>query len=86
MYTCIALRALKVSYSDVGEGGFAVNCKKNTIFPEQPVHLSVSNIICAKKYPPLVRYPPEFAYIELRKLTDPEILLRNFRRRFEMID
>ena len=32
------LRALKVSYSDdVGEGGVAVNCEKNTIFPEHPV-------------------------------------------------
>ena len=29
--------ALKVSYSDVGEGGVAVNCEKNTIFPEHPV-------------------------------------------------
>ena len=30
--------ALKVSYSDVGEGGVvAVNCGKNTIFPEHPV-------------------------------------------------
>ena len=33
----IALRALKVSYSDVGEGGVAVKCEKNTIFPEHPV-------------------------------------------------
>ena len=33
----IALRALKVSYSDVGEGGVGVNCEKNTIFPEHPV-------------------------------------------------
>ena len=32
-----ALRALKISYSDVGEGGVAVYCEKNTIFPEQPV-------------------------------------------------
>ena len=23
-------------YSDVGEGGVAVNCEKNTIFPEHP--------------------------------------------------
>ena len=28
---------MKVSYSDVGEGGVAVNCEKNTIFPEHPV-------------------------------------------------
>ena len=28
---------LKVSYSDVGEVGVAVNCEKNTIFPEHPV-------------------------------------------------
>ena len=31
------LRALKVSYSDVGEGGVALHCEKNTIFPEHPV-------------------------------------------------
>ena len=34
LYTGIAVRALKVSYSDVGEGGVA---EKNTIFPEHPV-------------------------------------------------
>ena len=28
LYTRIALRALQVSYSGVGEGGVAVNCKK----------------------------------------------------------
>ena len=28
---------MKVSYSDVGEGEVAVNCEKNTIFPEHPV-------------------------------------------------
>ena len=33
----IVLRALKVSYSDVGEGGVAVKCENNTIFPEHPV-------------------------------------------------
>ena len=33
----LALRALKVSYSDVGEGGVALNWEKNTIFPEHPV-------------------------------------------------
>ena len=38
LYTRIALRALKVSYSDVGEGGVVVNCEKNTIFPEHPVY------------------------------------------------
>ena len=27
------MRALKVSYSDVGEGGVPVNCEKKTIFP-----------------------------------------------------
>ena len=32
LYTRIALRALKVSYNDVGEGGIAVNCKKTQIF------------------------------------------------------
>ena len=37
MYTRIALRALKVFYSDVGEGGDAVNCEKNTICNEHPV-------------------------------------------------
>ena len=26
-----------VSYSDVGEGGVAVNCEQNTIFPEHPI-------------------------------------------------
>ena len=31
MYTRIAL-SLKVSYSDVGEGGVAVHCEKTTIF------------------------------------------------------
>ena len=30
------VESFKVSYSDVGEGGVAVNCKK-TIFPEHPV-------------------------------------------------
>ena len=34
----IALRALKIFYSDVGEGGVAVNCEKNTIFAEHPVY------------------------------------------------
>ena len=34
--------ALKVSYSDVGEGGLAVNCEKNTFFPEHPVDVSAS--------------------------------------------
>ena len=33
----LPLRALKVSYSDSGEGGVAVNCEKNSIFPEHPV-------------------------------------------------
>ena len=37
LYTRIALRALKVSYSDVGEEGVTVNCEKSTIFPEHPV-------------------------------------------------
>ena len=37
MYTRIVLRALKVSYSYIGEGGVAMNCEKNTIFPEHPV-------------------------------------------------
>ena len=32
LYTCIALRALKVSYSDVGEGGVAMNCEKTQFF------------------------------------------------------
>ena len=32
LYTRIALRALKVSYSDVGEGGVAVNCEKTLFF------------------------------------------------------
>ena len=30
-------RALKVSYSDVGEGRVALNCEKKTFFPEHPV-------------------------------------------------
>ena len=36
----LALRweLLKVNYSDVGEGGAAVNCEKNTIFLEHPVY------------------------------------------------
>ena len=33
MYTRIALRALKVSYSDVGEGEVAVKCEKTQFFP-----------------------------------------------------
>ena len=32
VYTRIALRALKVSYSDVGEGAVAVNCEKTQFF------------------------------------------------------
>ena len=32
LYTRIALRALKVSYSDVSEGGVAVNCEKAQFF------------------------------------------------------
>ena len=32
LYTRIALRALKVSYSDVGEEGVAVNCEKTQFF------------------------------------------------------
>ena len=39
VYNRIALRALKVSNSDVGEVGVEVNCDKNTIFPEHPVDL-----------------------------------------------
>ena len=31
------MRAFQVCYSDVGEGGVAVNCEKKTIFPEHPV-------------------------------------------------
>ena len=31
------VKSLKVSYSDVDEGGVAVDCEKNTIFPEHPV-------------------------------------------------
>ena len=30
--TRIALRDLKVSYNDVGDGGVAVNCEKKTFF------------------------------------------------------
>ena len=37
--TRIALRAPKVSNSDVGEGGVAVNCERKTqFFPEHPVY------------------------------------------------
>ena len=32
MYTRIALKALKVSYSDIGEGRNAVNCEKTQFF------------------------------------------------------
>ena len=32
-----ASKALKVSYSNVDEGGVAVNCEKSIIFPEHPV-------------------------------------------------
>ena len=32
MYTRLASRALKVSYSNVGEGGVAVNCEKTQFF------------------------------------------------------
>ena len=39
------LRALKVSYSDVGEGGVAVNCEKNTILPENSVLKIVDYVV-----------------------------------------
>ena len=32
VYTRIALRYLKVSYSEVGEGGVAVNCEETLFF------------------------------------------------------
>ena len=44
-YTRIALRALKVPYSDVGDGGVAVNCEKKTIFPEHPVCTGCAKIL-----------------------------------------
>ena len=34
------IESFKVPYNDVGEGGVAVNCKKNTIFPEHSVCIS----------------------------------------------
>ena len=40
---CVESLALKVSLSDVGEGGVAVNCGKNTIFPEHPIVQPVGN-------------------------------------------
>ena len=33
----VTVRALKVTYSDVSEGGAAVNCEKIIIFPEHPI-------------------------------------------------
>ena len=40
MHTSSALRALEVSYSDVGEGGVEVNCDIN--FPEHPVAMALT--------------------------------------------
>ena len=42
-YTRIELRALKVSYIDVGEGGVKVNCEKTQFFPEHPVNRLISS-------------------------------------------
>ena len=39
VYNRIALGALRVSNSDLGEVGVEVNCDKNTIFPGHPVDL-----------------------------------------------
>ena len=37
MFTRIALRALKVFYSDVDKGLIAVNCEEKQNFPQHPV-------------------------------------------------
>ena len=52
----MALRTLKVSYSDVGEGGVAMNCEKNTFFPEHPV-LYFFRGGAEEQYPLQVRFP-----------------------------
>ena len=44
-----AIGCTEVSASDVGEGGVAVNCEKNTILPEHPVRMYVfmfTSILC----------------------------------------
>ena len=39
------VESFEKNYSDVGEeGGVAVNCEKNTIFPEHPVYLYTESI------------------------------------------
>ena len=43
LYTCITLRALKVSYSDVGEGGVAVNCEKTQFLMNTLYYLVTNN-------------------------------------------
>ena len=50
------MRALKVFYSYIGEGGVAVNCEKNTIFPEHPVEYI--NILILKKGHYILIYSP----------------------------
>ena len=45
MYTCIALRALKVSYSDIGERGVAMNCEKTKFFLNTLYHFTFIVII-----------------------------------------
>ena len=45
----IALRALKFSYSDVGEGVVAVSCEKNKIFPEHLVCVYMYNCLSVEK-------------------------------------
>ena len=62
-YNCIALRVLKVSYSDVGEGGVALNCDKlkqlirqglrNTLYSLQAhgwVHAVDQCVFCASPF------------------------------------
>ena len=44
LYTRIALRALKVSYSDLRRGRGCSELWKNTIFPEQPVSISSADL------------------------------------------
>ena len=51
---CVVSLRCEVSYSDEGEGGVAVNCEKNTIFPEHPVFNSKErNIFFFYKFSPL---------------------------------
>ena len=49
--TLVAWRALKVSYSDKGEGGIAVNCEKTHFFLNNLYHaLLADNETCVRAW------------------------------------